>query len=278
MSSVPSSNEEQQTYTRDQVEQLLQQFAQRLRTEESYDKDSANLPDEIFEELESSSKSELQATLKRYTREMPKYKRSQWTTPETINKEFTRDLKKYTVESYQFITTMHKNSERVRLQARAAAEVFEEFKNGWQNGGSEDDFAATMEKLRRLSIYGFATAKEIDHEAKQATFKALRLPETVKHLAEDEPGENVFAIDQETVERIHKARYEQSVLRSAISNGRGGYGSFRGRGYSRGNFNFQHRGRPFNRRLFFGRGRGRTFTPAEQQPSYNQTNNQTNNQ
>ncbi|KAG1136169.1 hypothetical protein G6F37_012346 [Rhizopus arrhizus] len=256
------------------VEQLLQQFAQRLRTEESYDKDSANLPDEVFEELGSSSKSELQANLKRYTREIPKYKGSQWTTPETINKEFTRDLKKYTVESYQLIMTMYKNSERVRLQARAAAEVFEEFKNGSQNGGSEDDFAATMEKLRRLSIYGFVTAKEIDHEAKQATFKALRLPESVKHLAEDEPGEKVFAIDQETVERIHKARYEQSVLRSATSNGRGGYSSFRGRG----NFNFQHRGRPFNGRPFFGRGRGRTFTPAEQQPSYNQNNNQTNNQ
>ena len=44
-----------------------------------------------------------------------------------------------------------------------------------RGGGDENEILQTMEKARRLSVYGFASAKAIDNDAKAVAAKALKL-------------------------------------------------------------------------------------------------------
>jgi hypothetical protein len=131
-----------------------------------------------------------------------------------------------------------------------------------------------MEKVRRLSIFSFATSQEIDREAKELTLTALRLPQHAKHLedqhVEDDTKRMVFS--NQDVEKIHQVRYESSILRNATSNqprgfsngwGNRGRAQFRGRGF----------GNNFSQKPFFERGRGRGFFNP---PTTN--NNNSNNQ
>ncbi|KAG0752280.1 hypothetical protein G6F60_011825 [Rhizopus arrhizus] len=209
---LPQNNDEQ-TFTRTKVEQLFREFTRNLKIEEAERHEVQELSEDILEELDQSAKSTIQNNLKRFARETPKIKGRKWTTSETINKDFINDLKRHQVDSFQLINNKYRDAERVRLQARAAASIYDSLKRGFEEGGNEENFYDSLEHVRRLAVYGFATSKEMDHEDKTATLKALRLPERLKHLEEEEPGEKVFALDSETVEKIHKVRYEQSILR-----------------------------------------------------------------
>jgi hypothetical protein len=72
-----------------------------------------------------------------------------------------------------------------------------------------------MEDIRQLAVYSYATSKATKSEARTMAIKALRLPDSGKHL-EEEPNDKALALDREEVERIFQARYEQSILRNAV--------------------------------------------------------------
>ncbi|KAG1453600.1 hypothetical protein G6F46_001758 [Rhizopus delemar] len=84
----------------------------------------------------------------------------------------------------------------------------------------QETFLQVMEKVRRLSIFSFATSQEVDREAKELTLTVLRLPQHAKHLedqyVEDDSKRMVFS--NQDVEMIHQVRYESSILRNATSN------------------------------------------------------------
>ncbi|KAG0977323.1 hypothetical protein G6F57_009329 [Rhizopus arrhizus] len=194
------------------------------------------LPEEIWDELNSSSPNELQSNSKRFIRDTQRYVAGDWTKTPVINKPFMADLKRYQVEAKQVISSRYDDSDKLRIVGRSAAEIFEGL-GAHMESGDQETFLQVMEKVRRLSIFSFATSQEIDREAKELTLTALRLPQHAKHL-EDDIKRMVFS--NQDVEKIHQARYESSILRNATSNqprgfsngwGNRGRAQFRGRGF-----------------------------------------------
>ncbi|KAG1220948.1 hypothetical protein G6F35_006338 [Rhizopus arrhizus] len=189
------------------------------------------LPEEIWDELNSSSRNELQSNSKRFIRDTQRYVAGDWTKTPVINKLFMADLKRYQVEAKQVISNRYDDSDKLRIVGRSAAEIFEGL-GAYMESGDQETFLQVMEKVRRLFIFSFATSQEIDREAKELTLTALRLPQHAKHL-EDDIKRMVFS--NQDVEKIHQARYESSILRNATSNQPRGFSNGWGRG--RGFFN-----------------------------------------
>lgn len=232
----------------EQLELLYKEFTRKLRLEEqAQQRDRAVLPPEILEEMEHSSKADLRNNLKRYIKDVQQYEGGDWTTGETINKIFVSDLKMYQVDAHQVVDFRYKDADRLRVAARAATEIYQQLKFIAERGrdpSDEEIILQSIEQLRRLAVYGFATAKTVDQEAKELATKALRLPDAVKYLEDNDDGDKKIAFSSEMVQQITKARYESTVLRSAMSNNRAYYRQ--GRGNFRGNFN-----RPTRCRAFF---------------------------
>ena len=76
------------TFTEEQKETLYQQFAQRYQAEHPNQDASTRrneimeLPEEIWDELNSSSRNELQSNSKRFIRDTQRYVAGDWTRPQ----------------------------------------------------------------------------------------------------------------------------------------------------------------------------------------------------
>lgn len=217
------------------------------------------LLEEIWDKLNASSRYELQANSKRFIRDTQRYVAGDWTKTPVINKPFVVDLKRYQVEAKQVISSRYEDSDKIRIVGRSAAEIFEGL-GAYMESEDQETFLQVMEKVRRLSIFSFATSQEVDREAKELTLTVLRLPQHAKHLedqyVEDDSKRMVFS--NQDVEMIHQVRYESSILRNATSNQPRGFSNgwankvraqFRGRGFES----------TFTQKPFFERGRGRGF-------------------
>ncbi|KAI9247766.1 hypothetical protein EDC94DRAFT_589666 [Helicostylum pulchrum] len=84
------------------------------------------LPEEVYTELESYNQHELQKALQKFKRTIPKYNNEEWNTPETTNPNFISQLKQWKVDSLQLVNQIYKLTENMRVQARAATEIFEQ--------------------------------------------------------------------------------------------------------------------------------------------------------
>ncbi|PHZ17937.1 uncharacterized protein RHIMIDRAFT_233358 [Rhizopus microsporus ATCC 52813] len=81
-----------------EVEQLLKVFAKKLKLEETERVDGFSFQQGIQQGLDESSPSAIQANIRRFAREVPKTEGEEWTTSETINKEFVQELKKRNID------------------------------------------------------------------------------------------------------------------------------------------------------------------------------------
>ncbi|KAF7720987.1 hypothetical protein EC973_005649 [Apophysomyces ossiformis] len=80
------------------VQQLYQEFARKFRLEEQTRQERGTrlpLPQEVLEEMEQFSMTELSNKLKRYTRDLQQYDGNDWTTTEYVNDSFVPQLKKH---------------------------------------------------------------------------------------------------------------------------------------------------------------------------------------
>ncbi|KAG1437611.1 hypothetical protein G6F56_013020 [Rhizopus delemar] len=204
----------------EQQEALYQQFAQRFKAEQQRQQQQQDsildLPESILEELNQSSRHELQTNAKRFQRDIRKYLGGDWTKTPIINKPFVNDLKRHQLDAKSYVTSRHEDAEKLKNVGRAAAEIYEGLEHFMQSG-DEDNFLKVMEKCRRLSIYSFATSSDIEREAREVMLKALHLPQQARHLEDQEYDEDSkkMVISPDDVEKIHQARYENSVIRSA---------------------------------------------------------------
>ena len=85
----------------------------------------------------------------------------------------------------------------------------------------------------------------MESDARTLALKAARLPDSVKHLADEVDEEKDLVVDSATLERINKAKFEESLLREATSTSH------------RGNFHNRGRSRGYGRRRGFNNGRDR---------------------
>src|ERR1700731_1973885 len=128
-------------FSKEQIEQLYAGFVKRFRLEEQArddQREGANLPQEIFEEMEYSSKNGLAFNLKKVARDVRKYEGEEWTTPESINKSIIRDLKRYNIDSLQVITTKYKEAGRLSPAGQGVTKIYEPLKMAAERGGGGD--------------------------------------------------------------------------------------------------------------------------------------------
>ncbi|KAL0085410.1 hypothetical protein J3Q64DRAFT_1607049, partial [Phycomyces blakesleeanus] len=118
-------------------------------------------------------------------RSVPRYNNEDWNTPRSTNPNFVTQLKLWNIDSLQLISAIYKLTENKRVQARAAAEIYESPQYIIERGVHKKDegfYHDNMERARRIAVFGFGTARQQDIEAREHTAKALRLPHSLKHL------------------------------------------------------------------------------------------------
>ncbi|KAG1453448.1 hypothetical protein G6F56_007573 [Rhizopus delemar] len=106
---------------------------------------------------------------------------------------------------------------------------------------------AVLEKLKRLAVYSFATGKELDQDAKEFSTRALRLPESLRYLEDDNEDDKDLFFSSDVAEKIQRTRFDEVMLKGAqqqygrFQKSRGNYykNTYGGRGgYSNGRGNF----------------------------------------
>ncbi|PHZ09174.1 uncharacterized protein RHIMIDRAFT_246457 [Rhizopus microsporus ATCC 52813] len=95
-----SNDQSEQLFTREQVEQIIEEMSRKLNLARSSE-GPTNLPNEILEELENSSSINLQKNIKEFFKNLPKYEGSEWTSknlkgklwmPSKVQTQYTREL------------------------------------------------------------------------------------------------------------------------------------------------------------------------------------------
>lgn len=255
--------------TREQIQELLD-LSKRLKEQEIRNDtiDIQTLPEDILDDLETTSKAALKIKLKRFAKDASKYEGGRWTQSGTVNKVYLPELKKYQVDAAQAIAAFTKGADRLRTAGRATTDIYQELQHFAEMGGTEDDMRNILERIRRLAVYHFGTGKELDKDAKDLTTKALRLPESLKYLEDDEDEERDYFFTPDTVEKIQQTRFEESVIKQATQRKFGGFGR---NGNPRGQRQFHG-----SRGTFFGRGRQRDWqrpqaTTSRQPPTDKQS-------
>ncbi|KAG1222587.1 hypothetical protein G6F35_005201 [Rhizopus arrhizus] len=103
------------------------------------------LPEEMWDELNSSSRNELHSNSKRFIRDTQRYVVRDWTKTPVINKPFMADLKRYQVEAKQVISSRYDDSGKLRIVGRSAANIFEGL-SAYMESGDQETFLQVMEK------------------------------------------------------------------------------------------------------------------------------------
>ncbi|KAG2190635.1 hypothetical protein INT47_008410, partial [Mucor saturninus] len=135
--------------------------------------------------------------LKRFAKDTIRYEGGKWTKSGAVNKMFAPELRKFTVDATQTVAAIHKGADRLRTASRAAAEIYSDVQWIINEGESEQNMQHILEKVKRLTIYGFATSKELDGDAKDLTTRALRLPTSVRYLEDTEEDSHSLPINNQ---------------------------------------------------------------------------------
>lgn len=304
MSDINSPNEQneqqhqpQQVFTREEVERIVKELESTRIREKEERINGSELPFAIKEALDESTTAQLKENFKLFRRSTQKYNDEYWTKNEQVNKELIPELKNWKVDTYQFVNTIYKFAETTRIQARANTELYQQLlylqsKATFISTGDQDILNDTITQAERLAVFGFGTAKFQEQEARDASIKALKLPSSIKYLdtsATEENGKQ-DAFDVEFIKELHKARFEEKVIKDSVSNNnRGGYYNNRGynhgyRGRNSGSRGGSWRGSFSSRGQSFysgGRGRGASFlqhrNTITSTPTTNNTSNNDNN-
>ncbi|KAI7890125.1 uncharacterized protein EV154DRAFT_422503, partial [Mucor mucedo] len=146
--------------------------------------------------------SELKNKLKRFAKDTIRYEGGKWTKSGAVNNMFAPELEKFTVDATQTVAVIHKGAERLRPASRAAAEIYSNDQWLINEGESEKDIQHILEKVKRFTIYGFATSKEMDGDAKELTTKTLRHQASIRYLEDTEEYDKDLVFSPRNVEKI----------------------------------------------------------------------------
>jgi hypothetical protein len=120
-------------------------------------------------------------------------KRGNWTVSETTNKIFIPNLKSYKVDTHQVVSQCYKDANQLWIAARAATKAFEDLSYVQEDGGDNKIRMDIIEKIQKLAIYIFATAKSMEKEARDQSTTALRIPSNIRYLEEESSKKLVFS-------------------------------------------------------------------------------------
>ncbi|KAG1369074.1 hypothetical protein G6F61_012644 [Rhizopus arrhizus] len=257
----------------EQINRLYAEFIRRY-TQEQEDKQSrASLPVEITTELENVSEQQQDENFKRFRKECKRYELDKWTTPERINSELYKEINKHKSDTSDVISKIYEITETTRVQAKVAAEIYEQLQYVVQQSSNLDEARAiiqrTTEQSKRLAIFGLSQAKNQERVARNYAIDAINIPASIRYqVPKKENYKTTNAFSDEFMHNLGQARFEQDLLLQKTTNnkdkGRGGFNNNGYRGQSRGGY--RGRGKPH----FFGR---RGNCSPNNMTSYNQNNN-----
>jgi hypothetical protein len=116
------------------------------------------------------------------------------------------------VDATQTITAFTKGADRLWTAGRAATDIYQGFHHDIENGRSEE-MCHILEKIRCFAVYSLGTGKELGKYGKDLAAKALKQPESLKHLEdEDEDGKDYF-FSSNIVEKIQQAGFEETIIK-----------------------------------------------------------------
>ncbi|CEI95564.1 hypothetical protein RMCBS344292_09747 [Rhizopus microsporus] len=233
-----SNENNEQLFTREQVEQIIEELVNKL-TLERPSVGATELPKDTLEELEHSSSNTLHKGIKEFSKNILKYEDNEWAASEMFNREFHKELKRRTIDAFQSTNAVYKGADRLIIAGRAVASLFEECKQFLEQG-NEETFLHIIEGVRQLAVYSLVSNKTTKTETRSMALKTLKFPDSVKHL-DEEPNDKSLALDKETVKKIYQARYEQSILRNAVGRSQHSFNQ-RSRGYGKQQCNTRGRG------------------------------------
>ncbi|KAG0162106.1 hypothetical protein DFQ28_010655 [Apophysomyces sp. BC1034] len=144
-------------FSREQLTEMLALFKELKSQQRDRRSEMQELPSEIFSDMEDVATKSLKANLQKLAKEAIAYDGGRWTQ----------------------IYARYKDADRLRTTGRAATELYEDVKFIVEREGSEGNavlMEQIMENTRRFAIYGFASGKHIDQEAKDIVVKSLNIP------------------------------------------------------------------------------------------------------
>jgi hypothetical protein len=246
MSDIEFTENNERTYTQNEMEEIIRNVVRQMDVEKEEKANGNEIPLDISNELANTPSYQLQENFKKFRRETQRYTLDEWTTPEKINKTILPYLKRHSTETAIVVNTIYKITENTRFQAKAAMEIFEQLQYVLQEATSQAEATAIIDKCReqsrRLAVFGVATAKAQEREARDYSDKALNIPISIRHLesAEEDP-KTKNAYSNEFLNKFHQANFEQKLVQQASgSRGGGGGSGFVSRGNVRGGRGFRY--------------------------------------
>ncbi|KAG1144100.1 hypothetical protein G6F37_001511 [Rhizopus arrhizus] len=257
------------------MEAIIRNAVRQMDVEKEERATGAEIPVEISDALANTPPHHLQENFRKFKIETQRYALDEWITPEKINKTILPYLKRHSTETTMVVNTIYKITDNTRFQARVAMEIFEQLQYVLEEAANQAEAKTIIEKCteqsKRLAIFGLATAKAQEREAKEYSDKALNIPISIKHLeSTEDDSKTKNAYSDEFLTKFHQATFEQKLVQQASGN----------RGSSRrnefGSRENQREGRGFR----YGRGyglRGSFFGQGTPQRWENQQNSYTSN-
>jgi hypothetical protein len=153
-------------YSREDVAIILREFEKQRDEQREISYKGKELPEGIREILDETPTSDLKDDIKRFKKHVPKYNHDEWTRTPQINKEFTNELKKWKVVSFQVVTSIIKHAEEARIQARTSTEIFEllesiEEKCRFEDEGARQTFLDAMSQASKSGSLWFCPCKGV---------------------------------------------------------------------------------------------------------------------
>ncbi|KAH8551942.1 hypothetical protein BGW37DRAFT_520212 [Umbelopsis sp. PMI_123] len=127
--------------------------------------------------------SSLKKNLRTYSKNLLKYEGGAWTLSGAVNKELLASIKKYKMDVLSIVEAFHKG------------------------------LIACAQQREPQSKSTKICGKKLDKDAKTLAIKAANLPESVRHIADEDEDENDLCVTTKTIEKINKARFEEDILR-----------------------------------------------------------------
>ncbi|KAI9266934.1 hypothetical protein BY458DRAFT_556386 [Sporodiniella umbellata] len=197
------SEQQPQLFTEKQVTAIIDQVTKRVREIQPVDLEQRiqgpPIPDNIQEQLDSYKTKQLQKALQRFKRSDAKYNSEVWNASEEVSPNFTQKLKGWKVDSLHLFNTIYR-------------------KRGWQQkgGGMVNE---AIEKARRLAVLGYGSARSQEDEAREEATKAIKLPQSIKHLGKPSAkGNEKYGFSQEFIREYNEASYQQDLTLKSTKN------------------------------------------------------------
>ncbi|KAG1156298.1 hypothetical protein G6F37_007743 [Rhizopus arrhizus] len=201
MSDIEFTENNERTYTQNEMEEIIRNVVRQMDVEKEEKANGNEIPLDISNELANTPSYQLQENFKKFRRETQRYTLDEWTTLEKINKTILPYLKRHSTETamsdvglteinhkiinkdiindqtrQMVVNTIYKITENTRFQARVAMEIFEQLQYVLQEATSQAEATAIIDKCReqsrRLAVFGLATAKTQEREARDYSDKA----------------------------------------------------------------------------------------------------------